>query len=202
MVEKCIIGIDFDNTIICYDSVFNKVGVEKGLIPADLPVGKNFVKENLISRDLEEQWTWLQGHVYGKRIMDAAPYDGFKGFLSFCRSCGIECVIISHKTVYPYSGEKHNLHDAAGEWLSKHEFGLDVFFELTKADKIKRINETDCSVFIDDLPQFLSLPGFNRRIKKILFDPLQNFPDFYKKFLYAVSWKEIVSMCRENNFFR
>ena len=40
-----LIGIDFDNTIVCYDRVFHKAALEKGLIPADLPPSKGRVRE-------------------------------------------------------------------------------------------------------------------------------------------------------------
>ena len=41
------IGIDFDNTIVCYGKVFHKVAVEKGLIPEDMSPSKNNVREHL-----------------------------------------------------------------------------------------------------------------------------------------------------------
>ena len=41
------IGIDFDNTIVCYDKVFHKVAIEKGLIPEDIPPSKNNVRDHL-----------------------------------------------------------------------------------------------------------------------------------------------------------
>jgi len=34
------IGVDFDNTVICYDKVFHAAAVEKGLIPGGPPWGK------------------------------------------------------------------------------------------------------------------------------------------------------------------
>ena len=40
-----IIGVDFDNTIVCYDKVFHVAAYEKGLIPADLPVSKGRVHQ-------------------------------------------------------------------------------------------------------------------------------------------------------------
>ena len=196
------IGIDFDNTIICYDAVFNSVGVEKGLIPGDLPTGKTYVKGYLINKGLEERWTWLQGHVYGKRLNLARPYDNFTGFLTLCNARSIDCVIISHKTVYPYSGEKHNLHDAARFWIDTQGFGLPVFFEETRENKIRRINEQGCTLFIDDLPSFLSLPGFDPGVTKLLFDPSKNSAHLKDKFHYAASWDEIISMCREKDFFQ
>ncbi len=41
------IGIDFDNTIACYDGVFHKAAIERGLIPDDLDSSKNAVRDYL-----------------------------------------------------------------------------------------------------------------------------------------------------------
>src|SRR6185437_11131914 len=38
------IGIDFDNTIACYDGVFHAAALERGLIPKDLARDKNSVR--------------------------------------------------------------------------------------------------------------------------------------------------------------
>ena len=32
-----LIGVDFDNTIVCYDGLFHRVAVEQGLIPQKFP---------------------------------------------------------------------------------------------------------------------------------------------------------------------
>ena len=39
------IGLDFDNTIVTYDSLFHKVATEQGLVPASLPVSKLAVRD-------------------------------------------------------------------------------------------------------------------------------------------------------------
>ena len=46
-----------------------------------------------------------------------------------------------------------------------------VFFELTKTEKIKRIGDKSCDVFIDDLPEILQAPEFPGAARRILFDP-------------------------------
>jgi hypothetical protein len=190
------IGIDFDNTIICYDRVFNTVGVEKGLVPESLEIGKGFVRDYLRKMGKEKEWIWLQGYVYGSRLSNAEPYDGFHEFLDYCRESRIECVIISHKTIHPYSGDTYNLHDAAHEWIKARNFGIQTFFELTKENKIKRINDLGCSVFIDDLPEFLNLPGFSEDLFRILFDPLHHHAGSSNGIRYATSWKEILLMIK------
>ena len=58
------IGVDFDNTIVCYDGVFHRAAVERGLIPPELPVSKGQVRDHLRRLGQEHAWTELQGEVY------------------------------------------------------------------------------------------------------------------------------------------
>ena len=185
------IGIDFDNTIISYDSVFNTIGVKKGLIPDDLEPGKSFVRNYLRERDQEKEWTWLQGYVYGTKLDVASPYEGVKDFLQYCSENRIDCSIISHKTTYPYSGDQYNLHTAASDWIKKQKINLEPFFELTKEDKVKRIANLKCDFFIDDLPEFLAMPGFPEHMVKVLFDPLETYASQDYDYSYATSWEKI-----------
>ena len=69
-----VLGIDFDNTIVRYDELFHGVAVERGLIPASLPVRKNDVRDFLRQQDRERDWTELQGYVYGPRMAGARPF--------------------------------------------------------------------------------------------------------------------------------
>lgn len=190
------IGIDFDNTIICYDRVFNHVGVEKGLIPEDIGLGKNRVRDYLRKAGREDDWTWLQGYVYGTRLSDATLYDGIESFVDYCGNGQIECVIISHKTRYPYSGDQYDLHQSAREFIDQQNLSLDVFFEPTKEEKVERIVALSCDWFIDDLPEFLQLPGFPEKICKILFDPLKNHGSLATDFKIAGSWEQILNMLK------
>ena len=192
------IGIDFDNTIICYDHVFNKVGSEKGLVPDSLPLGKGHVRDYLRQADKEDEWIWLQGYVYGSQLQDAAPYEGVNSFFKFCNDTGIDCVIVSHKTRYPYSGDTYDLHESARKWIKEQQIDLDVYFELTKQAKVERIYKLGCSFFIDDLPEFLSLEGFPKGLKKILFDPLQKQAAYKEKFIYTNTWTDILSVIKKD----
>ncbi len=191
------IGVDFDNTIVCYDALFHRVARERGLVPADLPVNKSDVRNHLRRIGQEDAWTEMQGDVYGARMAEAAPYPGVIEFFLACRRAGIPTRIISHKTRQPFLGGRHDLHQAALQWLEQHGFfdpakiGLSrsqVFLELTKEAKIQRIAQCGCTTFIDDLPELLGQPAFPG-IERILFDP----NDLYaaeKRFLRARSWQE------------
>ena len=72
------IGVDFDNTIADYEGVFHAAAIERGLIDADLPKGKNAVRDFLNSSGRKDDFTALQGYVYGSRMDLARPYQGFQ----------------------------------------------------------------------------------------------------------------------------
>ena len=71
------LGLDFDNTIINYESLFHKVAVERGLIPKKLPAHKKIIRDFLIEKQIEEEFTLIQAEVYGKRILEAKPTKNF-----------------------------------------------------------------------------------------------------------------------------
>lgn len=180
-----IIGIDFDNTLVSYDTLFHRVAREQGLIRSDLPVNKTTVRDHLRATGREALWTEMQGMVYGVRIAEAEAFPGALQFLEICRQRGVPVRIISHKTRHPYLGERHDLHAAARGWLQAQGFldrastGIgdkDVFFELTKADKLSRIAACGCTHFIDDLPELLTDTTFPRGVTRFLFDPQNTHP--------------------------
>lgn len=175
-----IIGVDFDNTIVCYDALFHRAAVERALVPKSVPATKNAVRDYLRRAGREDAWTALQGEVYGARLAEADPFPGALDFFRFCRSARISVRIVSHKTRRPFLGAEHDLHAAARAWLTQHGFfatddiGLaegDAFFELTKPEKIARIASSGCTAFIDDLPEILGDPAFPAGVARLLFDP-------------------------------
>ena len=173
-----ILGIDFDNTIIRYDELFHRIAVEQGLIPETVLKEKNAVRDYLRRMNQEDKWTRLQGEVYGKRILEAVPYDGMKEALSELSKLGIPVYIVSHKTRMPYIGEPCDLHQAAIGWLKMEGFcstsGLNCseekfIFEESKTAKVQRIIELGCTHYIDDLPEILEM--LPETVEKILFAP-------------------------------
>ncbi len=194
-----LIGVDFDNTIVCCDQLFHQAALEKKLIPSNVSITKGKVRDYLRECGKEDAWTELQGYVYGVLIKKAPPFPGVFECLKHLKQRGIEVTIISHKTRYPFLGEAHDLHQAALDWLKHHDFfnpkgaGLshsNVYLEITKQDKLKRISQIGCSHFIDDLPEFLMEPTFPADVERILFDPNQHHfeNNHYRR---ANSWKEI-----------
>ena len=186
------IGIDFDNTLICYDGVFKSVGLDFGLVPESLGTGKQDVRAYLRGRDREEEWTRLQGIVYGTALERACLYPGVMEFLDYCRGRGISCSIISHKTRYPYVGEPYDLRAAARNWLENRAIDLPLFFEDSQDEKQIRIRSLGCTHFIDDLPEFLALGGFSRTVNTILFDPRDALGSVSGHWQRLCSWGDIL----------
>jgi hypothetical protein len=174
------IGIDFDNTIACYDGVFHAAALDRGLIPPGLDRDKNSVRDHLNGSGRKDAFTELQGHVYGARMDLVAAYPGFAEFVAAAKAAGHALSIVSHKTRTPLLGPAHDLHASARGFLTR--LGLtgdgpaqiaaaDVFFELTKEAKVARAAALGCEAFIDDLPEILLLPGFPDGMRRVLFDP-------------------------------
>src|SRR5208282_2521681 len=117
-----IIGVDFDNTIVCYDRLFQKVAVERGLMPPGLPASKSSIRNHLRKTGREDLWTEMQGYVYGSRMAEAEAFPGVLDFFRDCRLAGLTLAIISHKTRNPYLGANYDLHEAALQWLTQQGF--------------------------------------------------------------------------------
>jgi len=173
-----ILGFDFDNTLISYDKLFHQVAIDKDLIPASIPQQKNAVRNHLRVHDNEVEWTRLQGEVYGSRILEAEPYPGMLAAIGELTQRNIPMRIVSHKTRTPYIGDAFDLHASARSWLTLQGFfnsevlnwkESQVFFEITKEEKVARIVGLGCTHFVDDLPEILTMLPDN--IQKILFSP-------------------------------
>jgi hypothetical protein len=194
------LGLDFDNTLISYDILFRKVALEQGLIPQEIDSNKNAVRDYLRSVDREDEWTKLQGEVYGGRILEAAPYPDMKQTLQSIAGLNVPLTIVSHKTKTPFMGKQWDLHAAARTWLNQHEMhtypgpnisNAQTFFELTKQAKCDRIVAVGCTHYVDDLPEILEmLPD---TIIKILFSPGEHL-NSNGDWLVMRSWVELPSL--------
>jgi uncharacterized HAD superfamily protein len=171
------IGIDFDNTLACYDQVFTALARELNLIDLSEVKTKQEIRAQARLRD-ERLWQRMQGMVYGQRMQQAALFLGAAEFLSHCAASGVEVYIVSHKTRLGHFDETQtDLREAARLWM-RHQGFFDryaileenLYFESTQSDKIARINSLQCDFFIDDLPEILHHPELAHPIKKILFN--------------------------------
>jgi len=179
-VSRVRIGIDFDNTIICYDKVFVAAARERGLVPEGWTGSKTDVREYLRSRPGGElAWQGLQGWVYGKGIGGAELFPGVREFLAACRTNGASVFVVSHKTQFGHQdSDRTDLRVAARDWLhtsrlvgtERSAFAAnDVYFEDTQAAKVERLASLGLDVFIDDLVEVFEQPHYPRGIKSILF---------------------------------
>ena len=191
-----LLGLDFDNTLVRYDKLFYKLALEKGLIEESIAANKITIRNYLRERGQDEEFTLLQGEVYGARILEAEPAEGMLEVLAKLHQRGIPMVLVSHKTQIPYKGPAYNLHEAAQSWLKQYNFlkkdGLnwneeDIYFMEKKEEKIKTIKKLNCSHYIDDLPEILELLGED--IEKILYDPEEDHPNTCFNILR--NWKEL-----------
>ncbi len=175
------VGIDFDNTIACYDYAFSTVGKQHGLLPSDFKGDKSSAKAYLLDKQPDGfLWESLQGLTYGRFIGCARMFDGVRSFLKKCRENeGVSVFIISHKTELAHHDPlKTNLRQSAVGWIDAQGLFASrkplvdanhVFFADTRDAKVDLICELGCDVFIDDLPEVLNHQRMPTQCRKILF---------------------------------
>lgn len=197
-----ILGIDFDNTLVCYDGLFHAAARERGLIPESVPRSKQGVRDYLRAVGREDDFIVLQGYVYGPGIRNASPFpyavEGIRALLA----SGAEVCIISHKTRTPILGPRYDLHQAALDWLREQHFFAEgmltpdrVFLEESKEAKAGRIADMGCTHFVDDLPEFFRLPQFPQDTRRMLFSPQSRNAVSDESWLCFHSWRAICRYC-------
>lgn len=171
------IGFDFDNTIIDYSNIFYEIGKINNLIPENINTSKSSVKSYLHSIGKEKEFTTIQGLVYGKEILKAKPAKNILEILKYLKKLNHDLYIVSHKTKYPFQGEKINLRDSANSWIEKFLridnetiFNYEnIFYEDTIEKKVERIEKLEICYFIDDLISIINL--IKSPTIGILYDP-------------------------------
>jgi len=192
-----IIGVDLDNTIICYDQAFHRAALDRGWINPATPPAKTAVKHAVLAKAGNQAWTELQGFVYGPGLKAAAAYPGV---VDFFQACGThQVVIVSHKTQFAAAGPAYDLREAAMGWLKSSGL-LDlpslstepVIFTATRSEKLDAVRRLRCATLIDDLPEVFRDPAYPRETNFILFDPDRAHADWTAS-PRASSWAEITS---------
>src|SRR5258708_30397862 len=103
---------------------------------------------------------------------------GVETFLRRCRAEGATVAVVSHKTEYGhFDPDRVNLRQAALDWMAgqgllggDHGVALaSVYFETTRAEKLRRIAALSLTHFIDDLEEVLTDRDFPPNVERILF---------------------------------
>ena len=173
------IGLDFDNTLACYDQVFASEAKQEKFVPKEWQGTKKQLRDNLRSlEDGDLMWQKLQGRIYGPMMSEAKLFPGVFQFMLRCKHRGYDVFIVSHKSEYGHFDPTETpLRQAALEWMTQNGFfkktkcGLSeerVFFEKTRKEKVSRISSLDLDVFVDDLKEVYAENDFPK-IEKILF---------------------------------
>jgi hypothetical protein len=195
------IGIDFDNTIACYDRSFLEVTTLMGFALAEGANSKSAIKQLILESDGgDSDWQRLQGQVYGKYMLRAEIFPGFLEFLYLCRARGHRVYVVSHKSEFGhFDAERTPLRDQARKWMEINRLFEgdtplvaieDVYFEPTREAKVARISKLQCTHFIDDLPEVFQERGFPEATKKILFAPSGKGVGTSEQTMFA-SWREL-----------
>ncbi len=174
--NKPIIGIDFDNTIVTYDSVFTSIANDWYSLNLSKQSNKVIVRDTLRKEnDGEKKWQRLQTEVYGRSIERAAPAKGVVQTLAKLKDNGFDLKIISHKTEFANTDKSINLRDAARDWLQTNNIMNsiiaedNIYFASTREAKIAKIIENGCDIFIDDLIEVFTNTAFPDKVERILF---------------------------------
>ena len=189
------IGFDFDNTIVCYDQAI-KILIDKLNLPEELTRSKLSVRDYLRSQNRENDWTKFQGTLYGPGMAHAKPHAFFIEVANYLKLHHHELFIISHRSKYPYAGEKHDLHQFAREWVelqinSNQLINTNnILFLETLEKKIIQIEENKIELFIDDLLEVINHKNFPKTTKSILFDPDNNNLNIVNR---ISNWKQLIN---------
>jgi len=172
-MTRLLVGVDFDNTLVCYDALLHREATARGLIPIAVPADKRRIRDQIRRRPHgEADLQRLQALIYGEKIQDAPAAPGVPEFFSGCRQDGIAVAIVSHKTA--------ELHAPALAWLERHGafessgWGVSrasIYFESTRVEKLTRIRQIGCTHFVDDLEETFAEPAFPPGVRKILYAP-------------------------------
>jgi hypothetical protein len=195
-----VLGIDFDNTLIDYDTALAKIASERGLVEAAAG-GKRAIRDRIRQLpDGEINWQKCQALLYGSRITEGELAQGVPRFFELAAAQGLKTYVISHKTEFSRYDQTHtNLRTAALEWMTANGFfragglGLsphDVFFAATRQEKIAYIAKLGCTHFIDDLEETFLEETFPAGTERILYERGRQSPP-PPGVLLMRTWREI-----------
>lgn len=208
VMDNLIIGIDLDNTLICYDYVLLRLAKEKGCFTEkesmDI-ISKTVIRDRVRQTKAGDiEWQKMQALIYTELMSEARLFPGVEVFFNLVRDNNIQIYLVSHKTEYArLDKSRTSLRETALDWMQgKGFFSFEgfklslkqVYFESTREDKINRMKKLGCTHFIDDLVELFQEESFPAHIKKILFDPNKqeiNRKNELGNLIVMHSWREI-----------
>ena len=191
------IGLDFDNTIVCYDKAISLLAEELFVLPNEIARTKLGLRDYLRAEGRESDWTAFQGQLYGPGMRYAEPFEEAVSTMKKLMADGHELIIVSHRSRWPYAGRRYDLHEAAKVWIESHlqtsglfkDIAHAAYFLETKEQKLNKISDLGCEVFLDDLPEILSSPKFPDSTLGLLFRP-DSQDDLERNDSTVSSWKD------------
>lgn len=193
-----LIGLDFDNTIVCYDRAIAHLAETLPDLPADLPRTKLTLRDFLRRSNREPEWTAFQGAIYGPGMTFADPFAQALEVMQTLKDMGHSLSIVSHRSLRPYAGPAYDLHAAARGWVQERLActGLvqneSAFFYETREQKIAAVSTMGCEVFLDDLPEVFADAHFPQSCQAILFDPEKS--HMQSEHTRIAHWSELPSL--------
>ena len=74
---------------------------------------------------------------------------------------------------------------------------VDIYFNETIEQKIDKISQKRCDIFLDDLPEVLMHPQFPVETQKIYFNPNFDLLEGNVELKTIHSWQEFLKICNE-----
>lgn len=180
-----VIGIDFDNTLVCYNQPIRLKLQELGLDEKSDHSPKNELKQHLIEGGGNLAWTLFQGELYGREIEKAQPAEGATQAINTLLHSGYDVRIISHRSLFSALGPAYPLHQAAIRFLETRILPeiepalrdrLSYRFCPSLEKKISEIRDANCHAFIDDLSSVLTHPNFPKNTHRIHYSNSSSIP--------------------------
>ena len=158
-------GFDLDNTLIDYSEAVKEYCKIKSV---DTCSNIRILREKLGKNgSSDHEWQLAQGWLYTEGLRYAQPGFGSTALCNYLTQKGYHLYIVSHKTSYtPDFCGRIPLHDLATNWIKKSAIANyfkktdQIYYELTRELKIKRIRELSLNYFVDDLEEIFAEPEF------------------------------------------
>ena len=197
------IGLDLDNTIVCYDDVFQLIAKDLGLVSETWTGDKAQVRSEIRSRPGGELvWQHLQGQAYGKYMHRATLFPGVGNFLIRTKVRGDKIFIVSHKTEFGHHDseqiplrEKPYTGCAAIAFLIRQD--SDYLRKMCFSSRVERLR-------LEKLPNWIAISllmiyarsslsrAFQTRPRKFFFSKKKVETDDANTFtLISTSWRDI-----------